>query len=341
MTIRHKSKARIITLLIITLLIVGCAGMSLEVGIEPTASPVSGTPDDGIFPAPTAADTSTGEVGIVSTATPISPVSGAGDSGTFPAPTDTSSGGVGGGADVTAEGSPPPTEDGAMGTVAGNLCYPSERIPPMTLYFQPVGGETAYTYDVQADQTHYQYDLLPGEYYAYAWVADYFAGGSYSESIRCDIGDDCAGSDLASFTIQAGQATAGIDICDWYGGVGSVPLPPGIEPGSISGSLNGAITATHVVAFNTHNSTNYTVEVNADQSYTLVGLSPGLYIVAAYNNGELAGAYTRAVECGLGDACSDHNPVFVDAIPGSALAGIDPLDPNPVRDMVPGIFPPS
>jgi hypothetical protein len=119
---------------------------------------------------------------------------------------------------------PVPTGPGA---VTGRICYPSEHIPPMTAYFQDVATDAVTTLGIGLNQGTYSIDLPPATYLAYAWLPGFTMGGSYSEAVLCGLTVDCTDHTLVPFGVTAGATTSGIDICDWYGGPGSVPLPPG------------------------------------------------------------------------------------------------------------------
>jgi hypothetical protein len=124
---------------------------------------------------------------------------------------------------------PPPI----VGMVGGSVCYPSEPpLPPMTLYFAETttGAITAIPH---TDGTGiYSIGLPPGTYTAYAYAEGQQIGGSYSEAVLCGLSADCADHSLVSFDVAAGSPTDGIDICDWYGGPGTVPTPPGASSAS-------------------------------------------------------------------------------------------------------------
>src|SRR3989304_1663193 len=97
----------------------------------------------------------------------------------------------------------------------------------MTLYFAEAttGAITAFPH---ADGTGiYTADLPPGTYTAYAYAEGYEIGGSYSQAVLCGLSVDCADHSLVPFDVAAGSPTDGINICDWYGGPGTVPKPPG------------------------------------------------------------------------------------------------------------------
>jgi hypothetical protein len=62
--------------------------------------------------------------------------------------------------------------------------------------------------------------------------------------------------------------------------------------------------------------------------YTIAGLEPGQYVVLAYDggSGDLAGAYTPAVACGLRAECTDHSLIRVTVTGGRTVADIGILD---------------
>jgi len=128
----------------------------------------------------------------------------------------------------TSPASPSPTASPAAqnGTLAGQICYPSEGIPAMTAYFEDVVSHAVVSLAIAANQSGYTVDLTPGTYYAYAWVGEFAIGGSYSQAVPCGLTVACGDHSLIPVNVIAGQTTSGVDICDWYGGPGSVPTPP-------------------------------------------------------------------------------------------------------------------
>jgi len=127
-----------------------------------------------------------------------------------------------------------PTEKTAdeyiQGKVTGKICYPSEWIPPMILYFQSTSNEIVVSLQIEENQDNYTIELEPGTYVAYAWLQDDFTlGGSYSEFVPCGLTVECTDHSLISINVEAGATINDIDICDWYGGPDSVPLPPGVN----------------------------------------------------------------------------------------------------------------
>jgi hypothetical protein len=95
----------------------------------------------------------------------------------------------------------------------------------MTAYFENVSTNAMTTLDIAADQMQYTIELDLGTYVAYAWLLDGSIGGSYSQAVPCGLGVSCTDHSLLSFTVSAGQATSGINLCDWYGAPGDVPPP--------------------------------------------------------------------------------------------------------------------
>lgn len=131
-----------------------------------------------------------------------------------------------------AQGSPSPTPAAETGSIAGQICYPSEGIPEMTAYFEDVVSHAVVSLAIAANQSSYTVDLAPGVYHAYAWVGAFAVGGSYSQAVPCGLTAACADHSLIAVTVTADQTTGGVDLCDWYGGPGSVPTPPGPPPPS-------------------------------------------------------------------------------------------------------------
>ncbi len=123
----------------------------------------------------------------------------------------------------------PPTPTPGPGTVTGRICFPSERIPVMTAYFQNINTNQVIEMAIGENQPSYGIDLPAGEYIAYAWLPDFVMGGLYSEFVLCGLGADCTDHTPVPFQVEPGRATNGIDLCDWYGQPRDVPLPPGAK----------------------------------------------------------------------------------------------------------------
>ena len=69
------------------------------------------------------------------------------------------------------------------------------------------------------------------------------------------------------------------------------------------------------------------VQTEAGQSTYSLSVPGGIYYVVAYTlDGQLAGGYTVAVQCGLSVDCSDHTLLPVPTANGMAAGDIDPAD---------------
>ena len=217
------------------------------------------------------------------------------------------------------------------GGITGQLGYPSSAIPPMTLYFLNVDTNDLLTLSTRQNQGDYTKSVPPGTYHVYAWLSGFGLGASYSAAVPCGLTVDCTDHSLLAVVVTAGATTAGVDILDWYGPPGSVPLPAGasVGAGAIQGILHypsEGIPALVVYARNI--ATNETFSLSTaenQQDFTLAGLVPGVYHVFAWvadGNG-LGGAYTQAVPCGLTVDCTDHTLIQVPVAAGQTSTGVD------------------
>jgi hypothetical protein len=91
------------------------------------------------------------------------------------------------------------------GTVTGEICYPSEFNPPMTLYFEQVDTGQIIQFSIPENHMTFSVLLPNATYYAYAWAPGYNLEGAYTNN----------DGTLKSFVVQGGQTTSGIRICDW------------------------------------------------------------------------------------------------------------------------------
>ena len=210
----------------------------------------------------------------------------------------------------------------SLGTVSGRICYPGEQIPQMTLYLQNIDKNKRSEISIHKNQTTYQVQLEPGNHLAYAWTLDFEMGGGYTH----------ADHRLKSFNVIAGGNLTGIDICDWYGGPGMIPLPSPDHYGTISGSLSypsEQIPPLQVVAFDIYNNAYHWVDTTANQhTYEITNLMPGYYSIVVYErNSGLVGGYTKAASCGFSPGClEDHTLVIIHVDPGLTIKNINPAD---------------
>ncbi len=132
---------------------------------------------------------------------------------------------------LTEEPSPAPpstdTPEPTTGTISGRVCYPSEFIPAMTAYFVESSTNTVNQLPIAENQGTYSIDLPPGTYVAYAWMDGFTFGGSYSQAVPCGLTISCTDHSLIPVNLTAGSVITDVDLCDWYGESGDVPIPPG------------------------------------------------------------------------------------------------------------------
>jgi hypothetical protein len=221
------------------------------------------------------------------------------------------------------------------GDVEVGLCFPSEMIPPMTVYLENVTTQEVTFVPTIENQPPMTIPVPEGTYVAYAWLSDFVYGGSYSQSVPCGLSVSCTDHSLIEFQVVANQTTPGVEICDWYTNAGDIPFPPGADLSLYFGSLSGNlgypseyIPAMTVVATNTTTQQDYFVETAQDQNtYTIENLPPGDYTVVAYPNGaEEGGGYSESVPCGLSINCNDHSLIPVNVTTGQDSSGVDPVD---------------
>jgi Tol biopolymer transport system component len=122
---------------------------------------------------------------------------------------------------------PRETPTPSPGAVSGIVCYPSEVVPEMTAFFEQVETGGLISLPIERNQTTYKTELPPGTYIAYAWLPDFTLGGLYSRAVPCGLSVECTDHSPIQFEVRPGETTTGVDLCDWYGGPDSVPLPPG------------------------------------------------------------------------------------------------------------------
>jgi hypothetical protein len=180
----------ILTILPVLTLLTGCIPIGqLEVGVEPTATATVTTPET---VEPAAAPETVGD-----------PSQGSG------------------------QATEPTGEPAEFGEVAGAVCFPSEYIPPMTLWFRDTSDGTLYSAPNGENQSMYTNQLPVGTYIAFGYPDDGVTfGGMYSAAVACGLNVDCVDHTPLPFDVTAGQTTTGVDICDWYAEPSQVPLNP-------------------------------------------------------------------------------------------------------------------
>lgn len=230
---------------------------------------------------------------------------------------------------------PQPGQGAGTGMVFGQICYPSEFIPPMLAFFENINTGEVSELPIALNQSNYSIELESGTYQAYAWLYDFNYGGTYSEAVECGLSVNCTDHTLRSFSVQANTSLNNINICDWYGDPANIPIPGDLDLNSYLGSISGTLSypseyipALMVVARNTFtNSYQYVITVENQNTYQINNLGPGNYTVVAYVlDSSLAGGYSQAVPCGLSANCTDHSLIPVTVYAGQVSSGVNPQD---------------
>ena len=131
--------------------------------------------------------------------------------------------GVGDGTPAAPQPTKPSDEPGI---ISGQICYPSEHIPAMTAFFQNVDSGERVSMAIDENQSNYQINLGAGMYQVYAYLDSVpTVGGGYTQAVTCGLSADCNDHNLLAVPVVTGQATRGIDLCDWYD-PGSLPANP-------------------------------------------------------------------------------------------------------------------
>jgi len=231
-----------------------------------------------------------------------------------------------------------------MGTISGQLTYPSFRLPALRVVAFDVSDLSRYFITESTAEELYNLRVPPGTYFVLAYLvdpaelgADPGVKGGYSQAVLCGLGDGCDDHSLISVTLNAGETLTNINPADWQlpgeGQTGWPQDPVVIGTGAITGNLgypSEFIPELRVVAFNIYNEDYHFIEtVRNQQTYEISDLPPGTYHVVAYvlNMGmELPLAYSQFVLCGSTVDCEDHTLVEVYVYADHVTEGIDPID---------------
>jgi len=256
---------------------------------------------------------------------------------------------------------PPPADQPAAptapagGQIRGQLSFPGEGIPPLRIVAFREDSQDWRAVEVHSG-AEYTLDNLPaGTYYVVAYVLDGSSrsAGGYTRAVPCGLSTECSDHSLIPVLVRPGQVAEGVDPGDWYAPEDAFPPDPmgvssSTDTGSIAGELSypaEALPPLRVVAFRADDSNFFRyVDIHSGGSYQIDHLPPGSYYIVAYvlpNAGSfpvgLAGAYTRAVTCGLHTGCDDHSLVPVEVAAGQVVKPIYPAD----WLMPKGTFPPD
>jgi len=111
------------------------------------------------------------------------------------------------------------------GQVLGEICYPGENIPEMTIYLQETNTQRTLDFSVAENQNSYQLEIPAGVYVAFAWLPNKEVGGGYTQFVRCKKTIlSCTDHGLVPFLVQENHVTVDVDICDWAGD--EIVFPP-------------------------------------------------------------------------------------------------------------------
>jgi hypothetical protein len=164
-----------------------------------------------------------GQQAVAPTATPVATTSSVPT--TSLAPTTT----------LTPAATPTPTNAPvATGSITGLLSYPSDFIPAQKIFAVSTADSSRwYRVDTPLNPTGATYTLsnVPaGSYKVYAYTSNStptnFAGGSYTEYVRCGMQPPCSDHTVIVVTVTGGQTTQSVDLRDWYAPQGAYPPPP-------------------------------------------------------------------------------------------------------------------
>jgi len=113
------------------------------------------------------------------------------------------------------------------GSIAGQLNYPAEGIPPLYVVAFDVSTKAYFWVATQQNQNTYQIDNLPpGTYYVVAYTGPGGLAGGYSQAVPCGLAAQCTDHSLIPVAVTSGQVTQGVNPQDWYANPGDFPAYP-------------------------------------------------------------------------------------------------------------------
>jgi hypothetical protein len=157
------------------------------------------------------------------------------------------------------------------GIVSGRICYPSEFIPEMMVFFQESTTGDIIEFPILENQSTYSIVLTPGRYTAYAYLnSGASLGGAYTEMVLCGLSVECSDHTLVEFDVQSGETLDSIDICDWYA---PESLPP--DPRADEVPLAGMI-------YTTQGGEYYLIESNGNAQQLFDGMGLAIPYTGSY-----------------------------------------------------------
>ena len=114
----------------------------------------------------------------------------------------------------------------STGLITGDLSFPSEHIPALTIIATRIdnGKNTFYSTQTVDGQFSYALRVDPGVYQVVAYAGNY--AGGYTEYVTCGLGANCGDHDLLPVLVQAGDVLSNINPGDWYAPAGTFPPRP-------------------------------------------------------------------------------------------------------------------
>lgn len=120
----------------------------------------------------------------------------------------------------------PPTTP-PTGSIGGLLSFPSERIPPLSVYAFSTTSSDYYYVDTVMDQGDFLISgLPPGTYYVVAYTTDGTISGGWTQAVPCGLSAACNDHSLIPVIVVGGQITEGVQVYDWYAPPGTFPSRP-------------------------------------------------------------------------------------------------------------------
>lgn len=124
---------------------------------------------------------------------------------------------------------PQPTEtEQKTGSISGTLGYPSEAIPPLTVYALSKGGsgKNFFVKTAQDQSTFTIEDVEPGIYHVVAYTDEFKLLGGWTKMVSCGLSVNCTDHSLIPVTVVAGETATGVEVKDWYAPEGTFPPRP-------------------------------------------------------------------------------------------------------------------
>ncbi len=121
---------------------------------------------------------------------------------------------------------PKPDTAQGIGSLSGQLTYPSEGIPALRVVAINLDTGEYFFVDTVSNQNSYQIQNLPAGIYNVLAYTDKGVAGGYSQAVLCGLSVECTDHTLIDITIRAGQDTPNVNPQDWYAPEGEFPSDP-------------------------------------------------------------------------------------------------------------------